>query len=264
MKTKNAKVIAVVNQKGGVGKSLTAVSLGIGLVRTGKAVLIVDCDPQGSTTISLGHQSPGDLESTLASIMECAINDDPIHAQDTIMHHIEGVDFIPANRSLSAIEMALVNTMNRESILRQCLDGIKGQYDYVIVDCLPSLGMLTVNALVAADSMLIPAQPQFLSMKGLEELLKTYSMVRKKINFNLSILGVLLTMVDMRTNNTREIISALRDAYGSHLRIFDTYIPQSVRASETCLLGKSIFTHDPKGRVAVSYESLVMEVLAGA
>lgn len=244
-----------------VGKTVTTINLAIGLARHGKKVLLLDCDSQGSATISLGYQQPAKLETTLAALMDRAINDEPINARSAILSHEEGIDFIPANRNLSIVNMKLITVMNRETILRQCLDELKHDYDYILLDCLPSLGMLTINALTASDSVLIPAQPQFLSVKGLEELLMTFGKIRKQINPALKIEGILLSMVNGRTNNAREIIQALRDSYGERLRIFDTQIPYSVRAAETSVLGKSIFAHDPAGKVAQGYEALVWEVL---
>ena len=258
----STKVIVIANQKGGVSKTFTTVNLGIGLARQGKKVLLVDCDPQGSMTISLGFQHPSKIELTLASLMDAVINEKELDVRSAVLKHEEGVDLIPANRNLSIIDMKLVGAMSRETILRQCLVDVKGDYDYILLDCLPSLCMLTMNALSAANSVLVPSQPQFLSMKGLEELLRTFERVRKSINPSLSIDGILLTMVNSRTINSREVIIALRDAYGKHLRIFDSTIPVSVRATETSALGKSIFAHDAAGKVAQAYDCLVKEVLS--
>ena len=234
------KVITIANQKGGVSKTFTTVNLGIGLARQEKKVLLVDCDPQGSMSISLGFQHQSKIEITLATLTDAVIDEKTFDARNAIINHGEGVDLIPANRNLSIIDMKLVGAMSRETILRQCLDDIRNDYDYILLDCLPSLGMLTVNALSAATSVLVPSQPQFLSMKGLEELLRTFDRVRKQINPSLSIDGILLTMVNSRTNNSRDVIQALRQAYGEHLRIFTSQIPHSVRATETSALGKSI------------------------
>ena len=257
-------VIAVVNQKGGTAKTTTVENLGIGLAREGKKVLLVDTDPQGSLTISLGYPRPDELETTLFDLLNKTINEDSVSAGEGILHQAEGIDLIPANISLAGLEVALVNTMNRERILKQFLEPVKGNYDYVLLDCMPSLGMLTVNALAAADAALVPVQANYLSAKGLEQLLQTINKVKRQINPKLRIEGILLTMVDGRTNYGREISSLIRDTYGGHIKIFNSEIPRSVRAAEISAEGKSIFLHDPKGKVAEAYQNLTKEVMTNA
>ena len=256
-----AKITAICNQKGGVGKTVTAVNLGIGLARAGKKVLLVDMDAQGSLTASLGYQRPDQMENTLATILGRIILDEPVSPGEGILHQAEAVDLLPANIELSGLEVTLVNTMSRETILRDYLNSVRDQYDVILLDCCPSLGMLTINALAAADEVLIPMQAHYLSIKGLEQLIRTISNVKRKINPGLQIAGILITMADMRTNYSREIIELLHEAYDTRLRIFSSIIPLSIRAAETSAEGRSIYLHDPAGKVSAAYTALTREVL---
>ena len=243
--SKKATTIAIVNQKGGTGKTTTCENLGVGLAAEGKKVLLVDADPQGSLTISMGWQQPDELPATLSTLMAKAMNDQCIPPGEGVLHHAEGVDLIPANIELAGLEVALVNTMSREKMLKQVLDSAKQDYDYILLDCTPSLGMLTINALAAADTALIPVQAQYLSAKGLEQLLQTINKVHRQINPKLKIEGILLTMTDNRTNYGRQIDTLIRQAYGKHIKVFGQTIPHSVRAAEISAAGKSIFVHLP-------------------
>jgi chromosome partitioning protein len=254
-------IIALSNQKGGVGKTTTCANLGIGLAMEGKNVLVVDADPQSSLSISLGDPKPDQLPVTITDLMKKVILDKPITEGEGILHQKEGVDLLPASIELAGLEASMVNVMSRETILRQVLNEIGKPYDFILLDCMPSLGMLTINALAAADSVLIPVQAHYLPAKGLEQLLQTISKVRRQINPALRIEGVLLTMVDSRTNYARDISNLIRETYGGKLKVFATDIPLSIRAAEISAEGKSIYAHDPKGKVAAAYKELTKEVL---
>jgi chromosome partitioning protein len=256
----HCKVIAITNQKGGVGKTTTTVNLGVGLAKDGHRVLLIDADPQGSLTVSLGIKDPDSLDESLATVMTASIEDMQLPPETGIIQHEEGVDLMPSNIELSGIETGLFNTMSREFVLRNYINTVKHNYDFILIDCMPSLGMMTINALVASDSVIIPSQPNFLSTKGLNLLLRSISKVKRGINPALRVDGILLTMVDNRTNNAKDIISSLRQSVGQNIRVFDTEIPHSVRAAESALAGVSIFTHDRNGKVAAAYENLTKEV----
>ena len=256
------KVIAIANQKGGVGKTTTTSNLGIGLAKLGKRVLVVDADAQGSLTASLGYTEPDALERTLASVLADVINDEEVDPTEGILHHEEGIDLIPGNIELSGLEVSLVNVMSRKCIMREYIQMVKDNYDYILIDCMPSLGMITINTFVAVDSILIPVQAAYLPVKGLQQLIKTIGKVKLQLNQRLEIEGILLTMVDNRTNYAKEITTMLQEAYGSKVKIFENIIPISVRAAEISAEGVSIYAHDPKGKVAAAYQSFTEEVLA--
>ena len=256
----NCKVIALTNQKGGVGKTTTAVNLGVCLSKQGKKVLLVDADAQANLTMSLGYPRPDDLPISLATIMQDIIDDKPFDVQKGILHHSEGVDLLPSNIELSGLEVRLINAISRERVLTTCINEVKKNYDYVLIDCMPSLGMITINALVAANSVIIPTQPHYLSAKGLELLLRSVSMVKRQINPKLRIDGILMTMVMPRINISKEITATVKSAYGKKIKVFDTEIPHSIRAVEATAEGKSIFAYDKSGKVAAAYEQFGKEV----
>ncbi|MBQ4347267.1 MAG: ParA family protein [Firmicutes bacterium] len=255
------KIIALANQKGGVGKSTTTINLGVGLAKCGKKVLLIDADSQGNLTTMLGIKQPDELSQTLASNLEKVILDKPVSASEGIIHCEEGVDLLPSNIELSATEVNLVNTMSRETVLKTYLGGIKCNYDYILIDCMPSLGMLTLNALTAADSVIIPVQSHYLSAKGLEHLLKTIKKVQRQLNPRLTIDGILLTMTQSRTNFSKEISELLKETYGRNIHIFNSEIPFSIKGAEMSACGKSIFSFEAKGKVAKAYENLTKEVV---
>lgn len=259
-----SRVIAIANQKGGVSKTTTTVNLGIGLARKGKKVLVIDADPQSSLTESLGFHQKDQLEVTLSSIMEKIMEDREVGQTEGILHHAEGIDLLPCNIELSGMEISIINAMSRETIMKRYIDQMREYYDYILIDCMPSLGMLTINAFAASDSVLIPVQAAYLPVKGLEQLIMTISRVRKHINPSIRFEGILISMVDSRTVYAREITRLIKENYGESLRIFDTMIPFSVRAAETSAAGVSIYNLYPEHKVTQAYEDLTGEVMASA
>ena len=255
------KIIAIANQKGGVGKTTTTSNLGIGLAKQGKRVLLIDADAQGSLTASLGFTEPDKLEETLATVMANIINDVEMEDDYGILRHEEGIDLMPGNIELSGLEVSLVNVMSRELVMRSYIEQVKERYDYILIDCMPSLGMMTINALSAADSVLIPVQPQYYAADGLMELLKVVKGIHQRFNPDLQIEGILFTMDSSHYNNSKRNKQAVRDAYGAEIIIFDQTIPRTEALAETASEGVSIFSYDAKGKGAYSYQALVQEVL---
>ena len=258
----NCKTIAICNQKGGVGKTMTTVNLGVGLAMQGKKVLLIDADPQGDLTTCLGWRDTDNLGITLATKLTDVISETMNDPTDGILHHEEGVELLPANLELSAMEYNLMNAMSRETTLRNYLSQVKDRYDFVLIDCMPSLSMVTLNALSAADSVIIPVQAQYLPAKGMTQLVQTISKVKKYINQDIKIDGMLLTLVDNRTNLAKSTVEALRENFGNQIKLYRTSIPIAVKAAETSSKGKSIFAYEPNSTVSKAYAEFTKEVLA--
>ena len=258
---KNTEIIAICNQKGGVTKTTTAVNLGTNLARKGKHVLLVDIDPQANLTMCMGFQNPDELHCTIANILDEYITEHITLRKEDYLLHSEGCDLIPSSLLLAGIEPLLVNAFSRETLLRQYLLTIQADYDYILIDCAPSLGVLTINALAAATSVLIPVQAHYLSAKGLELLIGTVARVKRQINRQLTFKGILVTMFDQRLNLSRAILSELESVYGDHIHIFETKIPQSIRAAENTVEGKSLHLYDPTCKVSLAYEAFSKEMM---
>ena len=250
-----SQVIAIINQKGGVGKSTTAINLAAALGDLGKRVLVVDFDPQGNATSGFGV----DKDSLEHDVYDALMNNVPM-ADVTVSTPVDNVSAAPATINLAGAEIELVSVMARESVLRYCLEPVREQYDYVFVDCPPSLGLLTVNALVAADSLLVPIQCEFYALEGLSKLLESMRMVKGRLNPSLDIFGVVMTMFDVRTTLSRQVVEEVRDYFGE--KVFKTVIPRNVKLSEAPSHGLPINLYDPRSKGAEAYAELAKEVVA--
>jgi chromosome partitioning protein len=258
-----ARIIAVANQKGGVGKTTSTLNLGAALQELGQAVLLVDLDPQASLTMSVGLD-PEELSQTIYNALYATINEDPVPAlSDVIVASPAGLDLAPSNIELSGAELDLNKATMGEMILREVLGTVEKRYDFILIDCPPSLGLLTINALAAANQVLIPLQADYLALKGVNLLMKTISTIQRKINRELEIAGVFATMVDTRTLHAREVLTSVEKVLAGHVHIFSSVIKSNVRLKEAPITGESILRYASDSNVAQAYRALAQEVLNG-
>lgn len=255
------RTIAVANQKGGTGKTATTLSLGMALARRGQRVLLVDTDPQGDLTKSLGWKDPDALETTLANHLNATIEGIDLDPREGILSHDEGIDIMPANIELAGMEMPVLMAMSREQLVSMWISPLKARYDFIIFDCAPTLGIIPINAFVASDSVLVPVSAEYLPAAAMTGLLKTVGRVRRQINPSLEVEGILVTLSDGRNNLAHEVEQTIREQYGSTYKVFDTVIPRAVSAAEAPAAGMSVFSYDGEGKVARAFERLAEEVL---
>lgn len=254
-----SKVIAITNQKGGVGKTTTSINLASALSMRNKKVLLIDFDPQGDSGKALGVNTDS-IKDTIATMMLEVIVKDSCNYDGIIHHKAENFDFIPTNNRLASIELTLANIEDKETVLKDVLAPIKDNYDYVIIDCSPSLGTLTVNALACANSVVIPTQSEYLSSAGTKDLITSILKTKEDINPDLEVEGILLTMTDDRTKLSKNIVNQINEKYGKHFYVFNRSIPRRIAVSESSAHGVSIFTHDKINDAARAYASLAKEV----
>jgi len=259
-------IIAVANQKGGVGKTTTTMNLGAALAELGKHVLLVDLDQQGNLTMYTGVTDPDEMlevEKTLYAVLSSHADPKktPQPATSIIRNISNHLDLLPANGELGALDLELVNSYSRESILKRALEPLKNAYDFILLDCPPDLSLIVVNALACANSVLIPLQAEYLATRGVQRLVRIVTFVQQQLNTKLSIAGIVITMADQRTTHTKQIIQATRDSFNEQIKIFNTVVKTSVRLKEAPASGGSILEYDPKGEASIAYRELAKELV---
>ncbi|MBP3462951.1 MAG: ParA family protein [Clostridia bacterium] len=254
------EVIAIANQKGGVGKTTTTFNLGAALASQGKKVLLIDVDPQSNLTTYMGWEDE-EINVSINDVILNTLNGNETNFDECIKHYNDNLDLIPSDIQLANTDTILVGAMSREYTLRNSIKNVKDNYDYILIDTQPSLGMLPINALACADKVIIPVQPQFFAAKGMTQLLSTIMKIRQQINPNLKLDGIVITLSDTRTNLTKDICNQLKENYGNVIKIYDTQIPRAIKVAESTAHGKSILSYDKSNKVAEAYSSLAKEVL---
>lgn len=257
----NCEVIAITNQKGGIGKTTTAINLGVGLAEKGKKVLLIDADPQSNLTKGLGFRNTSEVPFTLCNAIQNIMDKRAVNVTGNVLHSSEGVDLIPASINLAGYEIRMVNAKGRERFLRTCIDAVKENYDYALIDCKPSLELLTINALAAADKALIPMQPHYYATQGLQDLLRSVQKTKRNINPKLQIEGIVFTMVMGRPVISREIVDTVKKVYGQKIKVFDAEIPHSISFVESSAEGKSMMAYAGRHKGAEAYRQLAGEVI---